>query len=40
MKDLWSRGPAYTWKCKCGVRLIAGDAAEMERQKGEQRDKR
>ena len=31
MTDCWSLSPAYTWTCKCGVRLIASDSVELER---------
>ncbi len=31
----WSPGPVYTWRCRCGVRLIASDSVELERLKGE-----
>ncbi len=40
MTDLWPAGPVHISICRCGVRLIAGDAVELGRRKGEQRDKR
>ncbi len=30
----WDPGPVYTWTCGCGLRLIAGDAVELELLKG------
>lgn len=38
MRIRWSPAPAYTWTCKCGVRLIASDSVELKRLKGEHFD--
>ncbi len=38
MSDLRAPGPVYTWRCRCGVRLIAADAVELNRLKGEHAD--
>ncbi len=38
MNDTWAPGALYTWTCKCGVRLIASDAVELDRLKAEHAD--
>lgn len=37
-RDLWSPGPVYSWRCKCGISLYASDAVELELLKGEHFD--
>ncbi len=34
----WSPGRSYSWTCRCGLRLIASDAVELERLKQQHRD--
>ncbi len=38
MGDTQAPGPVCTWTCRCGVRLIAAVAAELDRLKGEHAD--
>ncbi len=38
MSDSRASGPDYTWTCKCGIRLIAGDTVELDRLKGKHTD--
>ncbi len=38
MGDTQAPGPVCTWTCRCGIRLIAGDAVELARLKAEHAD--
>ncbi len=38
MSDSWAPGSVRISTCRCGVRLIAGDAVELDRLKGEHAD--
>jgi hypothetical protein len=38
VSDSWAPGSVCISTCRCGVRLIAGDAVELERLKGEHAD--